>query len=259
VSPLPLQLVHVDPTIAPATGDVPVYDAGTGVYIPTAGVVGAGNVSTSVTLTSGRLVVGAGTTNVGVGDLSGDATTSGGTAVTLANSGVSAGSYGSAIVTFDAKGRATAATQNYLQYRDEKTQNTAGGTFTSGAWRTRTLNTEVSDVGGFGSLASNQITLSAGTYIISASAPAFFVNAHQLRLQNITDTATVLTGQSAYTGASNQGSQSSALLQGVFTVAASKALELQHQCGTTRSTDGFGVQGNFTTEVYAVVELWKIG
>jgi len=66
MSPLPLQLVHVDPTIAPATGDVPVYDAGTGVYIPTAGVVGAGNVSTSVTLTSGQLVIGAGTTNIGI-------------------------------------------------------------------------------------------------------------------------------------------------------------------------------------------------
>lgn len=43
---------------------------------------GVGNVSTAVTLTSGQLVVGAGTTNIAVGDLSGDVTTSGGTAVT---------------------------------------------------------------------------------------------------------------------------------------------------------------------------------
>ena len=148
---------------------------------------------------------------------------------------------------------------SYLQYRDEKAQNTGGGTFTSGAWRTRVLNTEVADVGGFGTLASNQITLAAGTYIISAKAPAFACNQNQLRLQNVTDAITVLVGQAAYSSVNTQSDGSTALLNGIFTIAASKALELQHQCVTTAATIGFGVQCNFTTEVYAVVELWKIG
>jgi hypothetical protein len=145
----------------------------------------------------------------------------------------------------------------YLHYREEQAQNTGGGTFTSGAWRTRVLNTEVSDVGGHGALSSNQITLDAGTYMISASAPAYRVNDHQVRLQNVTDATTVLVGTSSFSNSTNGSSRS--LLNGVFTIAASKALELQHQCTTTFATLGFGSQCNFTTEVYSVVELWKIG
>jgi hypothetical protein len=147
----------------------------------------------------------------------------------------------------------------YLQYRDEKTQNTAGGTFTSGAWRTRTLNTEVSDVGALGSLSSNQITLTAGTYVIRATAPAWTVNRHQARLQNVTDATTVLIGTAAFSSSSGTGAMTESTISGVFTIGASKALELQHQCQTTEATDGFGVGANFTTEVYTVVELWKIG
>jgi hypothetical protein len=149
----------------------------------------------------------------------------------------------------------------YLQYRDEKAQNTTGGTFTSGAWRTRTLNTEVTDVGGYGSLSSNQITLSSGTYKIYAIAPAYAVDRHQIRLQNVTDATTILVGTSCFSY-HNSGSgfdSNLSVIQGVFTIGASKALEIQHQCQTTQSGDGLGVAANFTTEVYTVVELWKIG
>src|SRR4051794_9968990 len=84
----------------------------------------------------------------------------------------------------------------YLCYQDQQAQATDAGTFTSGAWRTRVLTTEVADTGSHGSLATNQITLDAGTYRVEASAPAFAVDHHQLRLQNITDNTTLLTGQS---------------------------------------------------------------
>lgn len=59
MSPQPLQLVHVDPTVAPADGDVPVYDAVSELYIPTAGV--NGNVTAAGTLTSNQVVIGQGT------------------------------------------------------------------------------------------------------------------------------------------------------------------------------------------------------
>jgi hypothetical protein len=149
----------------------------------------------------------------------------------------------------------------YVNLQDQKAQNTAGGTFTAGAWQTRVLNTEVSDVGGLCSLASNQFTLAAGTYTIHASAPAYLVNArHQLRLQNVTDTTTLLVGNSNYAPTITANVvQTNALLRGIFTIAAGKALELQHQCQATEAADGFGVPSNFTTEVYAVVELWKVG
>ena len=60
----------------------------------------------------------------------------------------------------------------YIKLSDVKSAGTAGGTFTSGSWQTRTLNTEDSDTGGNCSLSSNQFTLDAGTYEINARASA---------------------------------------------------------------------------------------
>lgn len=149
------------------------------------------------------------------------------------------------------------ATWAYLQFRDQKAQNTAGGTFTSGAWRTRDITTEVVDDGGYGSLAANQITLVAGTYLISAIAPAVVVNAHQARLQNVTDGTTVLLGTSSQASTA-AGVVNHSVIKGQFTIGASKALEIQHQCATTAATFGFGVAANFATEVYTVVEFWRV-
>jgi hypothetical protein len=145
---------------------------------------------------------------------------------------------------------------DYALIRDEKAQNTSGGTFTAGAWQTRDLNTEVFDTGGHVSVASNQITLTAGTWFVRASAPGFAVNRHQLRLQNITDAGTLIVGTSMHAAQSNNVC-SLATLEGRFTSLATKVLELQHRCETTLATRGLGVEGNFTTEVYAVIELWK--
>lgn len=72
-------------------------------------VAGGGTVTNTGTLTANRIIKGNGTTDITVGDLTGDVTTSGTMATTLANSGVSAGSYTNADITVDAKGRVTAA------------------------------------------------------------------------------------------------------------------------------------------------------
>jgi len=66
-------------------------------------------VQPSGTPTTGSLATFAGPNSVQTGNLTGDVTTSGGTATTLAASGVTAGSYSSANITVDAKGRVTAA------------------------------------------------------------------------------------------------------------------------------------------------------
>jgi hypothetical protein len=142
--------------------------------------------------------------------------------------------------------------------RDEKAQNTDGGTFTSGSWQTRTLNTEVSDASGLCSLASNQFTLTAGTYMLISRAPAVTVNYHVLRLRNVTDGTTIEEGNSAYARPDPNGDQSDAWLFCKFTVAASKALEIQHLCTTTAATFGFGLKGNLTGEVFTEVYLRKV-
>lgn len=61
------------------------------------------------TPTTGSIAVVSGPTTITGGNLTGDVTTAGGTATTLSNSGVTAGSYTSANIIVDAKGRVTAA------------------------------------------------------------------------------------------------------------------------------------------------------
>lgn len=146
--------------------------------------------------------------------------------------------------------------EDYILARDQQAQNTAGGSFNSGAWQTRVLNTLVANRGGSGSLGSNRVTLQPGTYRFKGHAPARAVNLHQVRLQNITAGTTVAVGTSEQ---SNSGAinQTRSFIEGRFTITTASAFELQHQCQTTAATTGFGSAANFTTEVYAVLEFWR--
>lgn len=148
--------------------------------------------------------------------------------------------------------------RDYVEVRDEKAAGTDGGTFTSGSFATRTLNTEHADAAGICSLAANQITLSAGTYECDIEAPAVGVGNHQAKLRNATDSTDVLIGTSEQTTAASLVVTKSRIT-GRFTIAASKALEVQHRCETTRATDGQGNACNFgVTEIYTVARFWKV-
>lgn len=142
--------------------------------------------------------------------------------------------------------------------RDEKSTGTEGGTFTSGAFQTRTLNTvETNEITG-ASLVSNQITLPAGTYYAVASAPGHVIDAHQTLWYNATDAGTVIVGTSEKGNAANVMTTRSHLA-GRFTIAAQKTFELRHRTGITRATDGLGRACNFgASEVYAEVSIWKV-
>lgn len=141
------------------------------------------------------------------------------------------------------------AAADYILIQDQKAQNTAGGAFTSGAWQTRVLNTEVTDTGDHASVASNQITLQPGTYQAYIICPGVSVDRHQSRLQNITDATTTLLGTSVYNASATLHSGVS-VISGRFTITSPKVFEVQHRCQTTKATNGFGVESNFTTEVY---------
>lgn len=160
---------------------------------------------------------------------------------------------GGAIAYSALTGKPALAFSGYILIQDQKAQNTAGGTFTSGAWRTHVLNTEVADTGNHATLASNQITLLAGTYEVDAWALARAVDGHQLKLYNVSDTADLVIG--GVTTAENLSS--TAHLTGRFTLAATKVIELQHQCTTTKADTGFGVANNYTTEIFASVRLLR--
>lgn len=148
-------------------------------------------------------------------------------------------------------------TVDYIVIQDQKAQNTDAGGFTSGAWRTRDLNTEVVDTGSHASISSNQVTLAAGSYLLIGSAPAGTVNSHQTRWQNVTDATTTIVGTTEYASSADATYSRSKVL-GYFTIATSKTFELQHQCTTTKATDGLGNAANYTTEVYAEITLFKV-
>lgn len=147
--------------------------------------------------------------------------------------------------------------ENYIHIREEQTSGTAGGTFTSGSWQTRVLNTEVSDIGNNATLASNQITLLKGTYRVKASAPASLINGHQTKLYNVTDAADIIIGTPENANAGDLSTQNRSFVNGRFTITATKVLELQHQCITTKATTGLGIGSSIDTEVYSEIEFWK--
>lgn len=146
----------------------------------------------------------------------------------------------------------------YAVINETQPYNQGGGTFNSGAWRTRILNTEVFDPDNIVSISSNQFTLQAGTYYIRAQAPAYRVDQHHIRLRNITDSTTDGVG-SVGMSSSSFASITLSLLTTRFTISSAKVFEIQHYCSTTHNTYGLGIMHgiNGTNSIYTIVEIYK--
>ena len=143
--------------------------------------------------------------------------------------------------------------------QDQKVIGTNGGTFTSGSWITRDLNTLIENAGGDVSLSSNQITLVSGNYKIYITAPAYFVGSHQIRLRNVTDNTTNLIGTNQDTRSTNArlATQNRSVINGYFEITSSKTFEIQHICTETKSLDGLGRATGFGTEIYTSIIIAK--
>ena len=150
----------------------------------------------------------------------------------------------------------TVAFDAYAIIVDQKSATTDGGTFTSGDWRTRDLNTELSDPDGIVSISSNQFTLAAGSYLIRWSAPAFHVERHQTRLQDITNTTTREYGTSMYS-ATGEGNVNRSVGSSRVVPGATTTYEIQHHSSYTTATNGFGVHGGAGVEQYTLVEIFR--
>ncbi|MBN9219535.1 MAG: collagen-like protein [Mesorhizobium sp.] len=142
---------------------------------------------------------------------------------------------------------------------DQRTQNTNGGTATTGAYTTRTLNTTVRNNGSIASLSSNQITLGAGTYYFETEGMQFY-NAStgflvKERIRNITDSTTVAESVNA------NGANFPCVyprVSGIVTISGSKAFALQYYRTQTNGATDLGNPMNIGTETYARVKIWKV-
>ena len=146
---------------------------------------------------------------------------------------------------------------NIYHVRHQVASGTDGGTATGGGWRTRTINTEVTD-DITATLSSNQITLPAGDYWCEIWASAIDVQGHKLRLRNVTAGSTVLVGFSNGTQTSSSLDEVG-IIRGKFTIAGSQALEIQSYPINSTSTIGFGrALSTGEVEVYVDAVFWKI-
>ena len=141
---------------------------------------------------------------------------------------------------------------------DQKSQDTAAGTFTSGAHRVRDLNTEVFDPDNIVTLSSNEFTLaSAGSYVIQWYAPCYKADNNVSRLREVTD-GTIRDGTNAF---AHSGTSIQTHSEGMARVTQKGATtyRIEHRCTNTQSSNGFGVASaavaNYDT--FTMVKIWK--
>ena len=160
----------------------------------------------------------------------------------------------------DAENRLTALGGGVAIIEDHKSNNTQSGTFASGAWRTRDLNTVISDDSNIVTLANNEFTLQSGAYLVEASAPSYQVEHNKIRLYNITDSATVAEGSNSFAGETSF-SQGRSFLTAKITITDTKSFNIGHYGAKTRQNAGFGTYSSDIPNnmIYTQVKITKIG
>ena len=146
---------------------------------------------------------------------------------------------------------------SYAIISDSKASGTDGGTFTSGAWQTRDLQTEITDPDSIVSITTNAFTLAAGSYLIRWSAPCYKVNGNKTRLYDVTGTAAI---QDGTTQGANSGDNGYVVSTGSarITPSGSNVYRIEHKCDTTAASNGFGFGISYgDPEVFTLVEIYK--
>jgi hypothetical protein len=143
---------------------------------------------------------------------------------------------------------------------EQQASGTGGGASTSGAWFTRVLNTLVRNIGSIASLATNQVTLGAGTYYFSWSSPCGLSDQHQSRLINASDGLLVGYGSSEYSISTSPSVTTRSVGGVVVTIAAPKTFRIEHRVATSSANTGaLGVGNSFGgTNVYSHLEITKL-
>jgi hypothetical protein len=143
-------------------------------------------------------------------------------------------------------------------FNETQASGTNGGTFTSGSYVKRTLNTTVvNNITGC-SIASSVITLPAGTYSVFVGAPAFSVDDNKCRLRNTTAATDIALGNASYSGSADSVNVISTI-QTYFTLASSTNIEVQHRSANTKASNGFGVGASFgDNNIYTQITIIRV-
>lgn len=146
---------------------------------------------------------------------------------------------------------------DHLHVRESQSSGADGGASSATTTHARTLNTVVENTIAGASLASNKVTLPAGTYKVRAHAPGYACGNQRLTLYNVTASAALLVGPNGQASVSGSAS-AAATLSGVFTLAVESEVRLDHYTQAAKATDGLGrALSTGVSEVYSEMELWR--
>ncbi len=146
-----------------------------------------------------------------------------------------------------------------LWVRDEKASGVVGGSGIPDGYVVRTLNTAKKNSMSGASLAGNQITLPAGTFRVSFTAPAGpIASNHKAYLYNVTDGVTTVAGTSTYAPQSAQIVTVSQVLCAEFTISSSKVFEVRHWIAAAGTPNLGAASSSGQVEVYTDVFIEKV-
>ncbi|MFW6377172.1 MAG: hypothetical protein ACOCZ5_00865 [bacterium] len=150
---------------------------------------------------------------------------------------------------------------NLLHVEDRKPTRIHGGTFTSGAWRTRDLNTIIINNIPGSSLDNNQITLPVGQYWVEGSVPARGVDAHKARLRQVSPNSITLLNATTESTTGATAVSTKSVISGFIDIEQTSIVELQHINNTTATDWGFGagmLSETSEINIFSQIKIWKI-
>lgn len=157
----------------------------------------------------------------------------------------------------EAIGNVDVATLSVAVLTDEKATTTDGGSASAATWNLRDLNTLDPNPSTIVSLSSNKFVPVSGTYEIEVYACASQVDAHRVRLYNVTTGTAVITGINMDVGTGGIGQIASLCRR--FTANGTDEYRIEHYTETARATDGLGqAVGDGSNEIYCTVILRKL-